>query len=85
MQVTRQSYFKTYCPEFDCEVSHDLSHKSWEMADSAGLLDSDVYEVQDTWTGQKELHATNHAAKVPQNMYTTLGLYHQLNNPRLWS
>ena len=33
------------------------------MADSTGLLNSDVYEVQDTWTGQKELHATNHAAK----------------------
>ena len=55
MQATRQSYFKTHHQEFDHEVSHDLSHKFWEMADSAGLLDSNVYEVQDTWTGLKEL------------------------------
>ena len=33
------------------------------MANSAGLLDSDVHEVQDMWTGWKELCATNGVVK----------------------
>ena len=66
MQKIRQVYFRTNHPSFDCEVSHNLCHTFQEMADSAGLLDSDIYKVQDTWTGQKELHATNHADKASQ-------------------
>ena len=61
--MTRQCYFKTHHPKFDHKVPHDLSHKFWKMADSTGLLDSDVYEVQDTWTGWKELLTANHAVK----------------------
>ena len=34
-----------------------------EMASSAGLLDSNVHEVQDEWTGQKDLLATHQVAK----------------------
>ena len=36
------------------------------MAHSAGLLELDIYEVQDTWMGQKDLCTTNHAAKASQ-------------------
>ena len=52
VQNTRSVYFRTNHPNFDHKVSHDLSCTFWEMVDSAGLLDS---EVQDTWTGWKEL------------------------------
>ena len=34
--------------------------------DSAGLLKSNIYEVQDTWTGQKDLCTANHTAKASQ-------------------
>ena len=34
----------------------------WEMVTSAGLLDSDVHEVQDEWTVQKDLWATHQVA-----------------------
>ena len=61
--MTRWSYFKTHHPKFDHKVSHNLAHEFQKRADSAGLLDLDVYEVQDMWTGQKELCATNHVAK----------------------
>ena len=56
-------FFKAHHPKVDHEVSHNLSHKFWEMADSAGLLDSHIYEVQDMLTGWKEPHAANHVAK----------------------
>ena len=62
-QVTRWVYFKMHFPEFDHESSDDLSHTFWEIAMSIGLIDSDVHEVQDVWTGQKDLRATHHVAK----------------------
>ena len=36
------------------------------MADSTGLLELDIYEVQDAWTGWKDLHTAKHAAKALQ-------------------
>ena len=59
----RWAYFRAHCPKFNCKVSHELSHTFQEMADYAGLLDSHIHKVQDTWMGQKELHATNGVAK----------------------
>ena len=56
----------TNCPDFDHEILHYLSHTFKEMADSAGHLKSDIYEVQDAWTGQKNLRTTNYAAKASQ-------------------
>ena len=61
--MTRQSYFKMHCPDFNHEGSHVLSHMFWEMATSAGFLDSDVHKVQDVWTGQRDLWATHWVAK----------------------
>ena len=36
------------------------------MADSAGLLKLDIYDVQGAWMGQKDLCTPNHAAKASQ-------------------
>ena len=66
VQKARGVSFKTNHPNFNLEVSHDLSQTFWEMADSAGLFRSDIYEVQDAWTGWKDLCTTNHAAKASQ-------------------
>ena len=66
VQGAREAYFRTNCPHFDCKFSCDLSCTFWEMADSAGLLESGIYEVQDTGTGWKDLRCTNHAAKASQ-------------------
>ena len=34
------------------------------MIESAGLLGSEIYEIQDTWTGRPELEYTNYALKT---------------------
>ena len=62
----REACFRTKCSDFNHEVLHDLSCTFWEMADSASLLKSGIYEVQDAWTRQKDLRSTNHAAKASQ-------------------
>ena len=72
------SYFRTNHPDFDSEVLHDMSHTFQEIADSAGLLESDIYEVWNAWTGQKDLCTFNHAAKALQKKYTVL-LYSDSN------
>ena len=53
-------------PDFNCEILHDLSNTFQEMVDSAGLLESDIYEGQDAWMGWKDPHTTNHTAKASQ-------------------
>ena len=53
--VTRQVYFKMHHPNYVHEGSHDFSHTFKEMDTSAGLMGSDVHEVQKVWTGQKDL------------------------------
>ena len=52
-----------YHMDYDHKGSWDLSHTFQEMAISAGLMDSEVYEVQEVWTGQKDLQVTHHMAK----------------------
>ena len=61
--VTRQVYFKMHCPNYDHEESHDFSHTFKEMATSAGLMGSDVHEVHEVWTDQKDLWFTHHMVK----------------------
>ena len=51
IQATRGSYFKMHYPKFDCEGSQDLSHTFQEMVTSAGLMDSDLHELQEVWAG----------------------------------
>ena len=60
IQATRQAYFKMHHPNYDHERSHDLSCTFQEMATSAGLMGSEVHEVQEVWTGKKDLWAAHH-------------------------
>ena len=70
VQVTRQAYFKTHCPNYDHDGSHDLSHTFKQMATSACLLGSDVHEVQQVWTGWKDLWVAHDIAKSsPKDIY----------------
>ena len=63
VQVTRQRYFEAHHPTFDQEGSHDLSGLFWEMITSANLLDSELYEIQEFWTRQKDLQYAHHVMK----------------------
>ena len=50
-------------PNYDHDGSHDFSHTLKEKATSVGLIGSDVHEVQDAWTGQKNLRVAPCVAK----------------------
>ena len=64
IQATRHTYSKMHHPDYNHKGSQDLSHTFQEMATSAGLMDSEVHEVQEVWTGQKDLWAAHHEQKV---------------------
>ena len=63
VQVTRQMYFKAHCPTFNQEGSHDLSGLFQQMVACADLLDSEIYEIQEVWTSQRDLQYANDALK----------------------
>ena len=64
--VTMWVYFKTHCRDFDHKGSHNLCHTFKEMVTSTGLLGSDVHEVQQVWTGWKDLWVAHCMLKVPK-------------------
>ena len=51
----REEHYKTNCPHFNCETSHDLTNVFQDMIASAGLLGSQIYKIQEFWEGQSEL------------------------------
>ena len=63
VQLTGQAYFKMHCSYYDHKGSLDISHTFKEMVTSAGLLGYDVHEVQQVWTGQKDLQVTHCVAE----------------------
>ena len=66
VKVARWAYFKTHWANFEEEGSHDLASIFWDMASSTNLLGTEVHEVQEEWSGQQELKATNKTAKASQ-------------------
>ena len=64
VQQTREDYFKTNCPHFNWETSCDLSDVFWDMISRVSLLDSQIYEIQEAWTGQSDLQYTNDALRI---------------------
>ena len=66
MKAARQAYFKTHWANFEEEGSHDLSSTSQDMAYSMNLPGTEVYEVQEEWSGWQELKTTNRTTKASQ-------------------
>ena len=67
VQQAREDYFKTNHPHFDQETLHDLSDVFQDMIPHVGLLDSQIYEIQEAWTGQGDLRYTNDALRTLPN------------------
>ena len=59
----RWTYFQAHQPAFDREATHDLAHVFKEMAEAVGLMNTNIYQVQDPWQGKKELWAANHTVR----------------------
>ena len=64
VQKAREDYYQENCPHFNSENSCDLMDVFWNMIESTGLLGSEIYKIQETWTGQHELEYTNYALKT---------------------
>ena len=62
VQQVREAYFRMNHP--DLEVLHDLSGLFQEMITSVDLLDSEIYQIQEVWTGWGDLQYANDALKL---------------------
>ena len=60
----REDYFKMNHPHFDCKTLHNLSGVFWDIIVHAKLLGSQIYEIQEVWTGQDDLRYANDALKT---------------------
>ena len=63
IKAARWAYYRIHHPNFEQERSHDLSSTVWEMANMTNLLGTEIHEVQESWTSQKDLKATYQSAK----------------------
>ena len=61
-----QNYWKAHKAIFEQEGSHNLTSVFQQMARATNLLDTEIHEVQEVWTGWQGSKATNHAAKASQ-------------------
>ena len=64
LRGARQTYYKAHQPSYEQEGSYNLSSTFQEMATFANLIGTKVHEVQQAWTGQKDLRAAHHVAKT---------------------
>ena len=56
----RLHFFSKHSYNFKQDGSHDLSGIFKKLAKSAGLLGTDIYEIQASWTGPEELKQANY-------------------------
>ena len=63
IKAARWAYYRTHCPSFEQEGSHDLSFTFWEMATLMNLLGNEIHKVEESWTGWKDLKAAHQYAK----------------------
>ena len=64
LQKVRGDYFKTNYPHFNQKTAHDLMYIFQDMITSAGLLGSQIYEIQEVWGGRSELQYANDVLKT---------------------
>ena len=64
--MARQTYYMTHRAKFAQEGSFDLTSVFWEMAWETNLLNFEIYEKQEAWTGWWGLRVTNYTAKASQ-------------------
>ena len=59
-----KEYYCKNCPHFNSENSCDLTDVFQNMIESANLLGSKIYKIQDSWTGRHKLEYANYALKT---------------------
>ena len=64
MRKTREEYFKSHCPTFNDENSHNFTGIFRCMIETTGLLGSAIYEIKEAWTGQDELWQAKYVLRI---------------------
>ena len=64
MRVAQWAYCKAHKVMFEQEGSYDLTLVFQQMAWDTNLLNSEIHEVQEVWTGWRGLKAANHAVQT---------------------
>ena len=64
VKAAQQAYCKTHRVIFEQEGLYDLTSVFWQMACDTKLLNSEIHEVQEVWTGWRGLKAANCAAQT---------------------
>ena len=60
----REEYFRNQCPNFYNENTHDLMDVFQHMIETAGLLGSAIYKIQEAWTGWDKLQDANYMLRT---------------------
>ena len=79
----REEYFKTHCPNFSTENTHDLSDIFWCMAKMAKLLSSNIYEIKEVWAGPDELQQANYTLRTLPKGLKFLRAVSPSNSPKV--
>ena len=64
VRMAQKAYCRTHKAIFKQEGLYDLTLVFWEMACDTTLLNSEIHEVQEVWTGWRGLNATIHAKQT---------------------
>ena len=64
VQKAREDYYQENHLHFKSKTTYNMADVFLSMIESAGLLCSKIYKIQETWTGWHELQYTNYALKA---------------------
>ena len=64
VRKAREQHYKNHHLDFDSETSCNLAEVFQHMIETAGLLGSAIYEIQEAWRGQKELQHVNYLLRT---------------------
>ena len=64
MRKMREEYFRSHCPNFNNENSHNFMDIFQCMIKTTGLLGSTIYEIKEAWTGWDELQQANYMLRT---------------------
>ena len=84
VKEARKENFKWHSYNFTMEGTCDLSEAFRHMAESAKLLGSSIYEIQEVWKGPDKLWQANYALRSLPKGFKFLHVVPHQSSQRLW-
>ena len=79
----RLCFFSKHSHNFDQDSTHDLSKVFKKLATKAGLLGSNIYEIEASWTGPEELKQANYTLQSLPKGLKFLRVVPTLESPKI--